>query len=46
MFFKKGEMLFIFFRGLENEFVMDKKNGIVYKFVKIIIKNDVNYFVL
>ncbi|MEC9127712.1 MAG: PilZ domain-containing protein, partial [Pseudomonadota bacterium] len=45
-FFKKGETLFIFFRGLENEFAMDKKNGIAYKLVKIITKNDVNYLAL
>ena len=45
-FFKTGETLFIFFRGLENEFVMDKKNGIAYKLVKIITKNDVNYLAL
>lgn len=45
-FFKKGETLFIFFRGLENEFAMDKKNGIAYKLVKIIPKNDVNYLAL
>ena len=45
-FFKTGETLFIFFRGLENEFAMDKKNGIAYKLVKIITKNDVNYLAL
>mgnify|MGYP000150248372 FL=1 len=45
-FFKKGETLFIFFRGLENEFAMDKKNGIAYKLVKIVPKNDVNYLAL
>ncbi|APD90456.1 pilus assembly protein PilZ [Alteromonas mediterranea] len=45
-FFKTGETLFIFFRGLESEFAMDKKNGIAYKLVKIITKNDVNYLAL
>lgn len=44
--FKKGETLFIFFRGLENEFAMDKKNGIAYTLVKISTKNDVNYLAL
>ncbi|APE02539.1 pilus assembly protein PilZ [Alteromonas mediterranea] len=45
-FFKTGETLFIFFRGLESEFAMDKKNGIAYKLVKIITKNEVNYLAL
>jgi len=45
-FFKTGEKLFIYFRGLENEFAMDKKNGIAYKLVKIIAKNDINYLAL
>ena len=44
--FKKGETLFIYFRGLENEFAMDKKNGIAYTLVKISTKNDVNYLAL
>jgi PilZ domain. len=45
-FFKKDETLFIFFRGLESEFAMDKKNGIAYKLIKVITKNDVNYLAL
>jgi hypothetical protein len=44
--FKKGETLHIFFRGLENEYALDKKNGIAYKLVKISTKNDVNYLAL
>ncbi|WP_334063922.1 PilZ domain-containing protein [Alteromonas genovensis] len=44
--FEKGELLFIYFRGLESEFTMDKKNGIAYKLVKISTKNDVNYLAL
>ncbi|WP_334021231.1 PilZ domain-containing protein [Alteromonas sp. S015] len=45
-FFEKGETLFIFFRGLESEFAMDKKNGIAYKLVKIVTKNDAHYLAL
>lgn len=45
-FFKKGETLHIFFRGLETEYALDKKNGIAYKLVKISTKNDVNYLAL
>ncbi len=44
--FKKGETLFIYFRGLENEFALDKKNGIAYKLINITSKNDVNYLAL
>ena len=44
--FNKGETLYIFFRGLENEYALDKKNGIAYKLVKISTKNDVNYLAL
>jgi len=45
-FFKKGELLLVYFRGLETEFAMDKKNGIAYKLVKIIRKKDVIYLAL
>lgn len=44
--FNVGETLFIYFRGLENEFALDTKNGIAYKLVKIIAKNDANYLAL
>ncbi|BFT29746.1 PilZ domain-containing protein [Alteromonas sp. D210916BOD_24] len=44
--FNKGETLFIYFRGLENEFALDKKNGIAYKLINITSKNDVNYLAL
>lgn len=33
--FKKNERVSVYFRGLETEFAMDKKNGIAYKLVKI-----------
>ena len=41
--FEKGELLFVYFRGLENEFTLDKKHGIAYRLVKISEKNDVKY---
>ncbi|MEM7421355.1 MAG: PilZ domain-containing protein [Pseudomonadota bacterium] len=45
-FFRQDETLFIYFRGLESEFALDKKNGIAYKLVKVSTKNDVNYLAL
>ena len=44
--FKKNERVSVYFRGLETEFAMDKKNGIAYKLVKITRKNDLIYLAL
>ncbi|MCU7555752.1 PilZ domain-containing protein [Alteromonas sp. ASW11-19] len=44
--FKTGEKVFIYFRGLEDEFAMDKKNGIAYTVVKIGRKKDIQYLSL
>ena len=44
--FKQNELIFVYFRGLENEFAMDKKHGIAYKLVKTTRKNDVVYLSL
>ena len=44
--FKQNELLYVYFRGLENEFAMDKKHGIAYRLVKTTRKNDVVYLSL
>jgi hypothetical protein len=44
--FKKDERVSVYFRGLENEFAMDRKRGIAYKLVKISRKNDIIYLAL
>ena len=44
--FKKDDVFEVFFRGLEDEFAMDKNHGISYKLVKISHKNDVVYLAL
>ena len=36
----------IFFRGLEEEFAMDKKHGVVYRVLKMLYKNDHQYLML
>ncbi len=41
-----GEVIEIFFRGLEEEFSMDKKQGIVYEVLKTVFKNDHQYLML
>lgn len=44
--FKDGELLYCYFRGLEEEFAMDKTNGIAYRLVKITEKKDIVYLAL
>eukprot|EP01093_Parvamoeba_rugata_P011645 TRINITY_DN321_c0_g2_i5.p1 TRINITY_DN321_c0_g2~~TRINITY_DN321_c0_g2_i5.p1 ORF type:complete len:847 (-),score=169.64 TRINITY_DN321_c0_g2_i5:14801-17341(-) len=44
--FKKQELLFVYFRGLESEFAMDKKKGIAYTLVKVTRKKDIVYLSL
>lgn len=44
--FKQNELLQVYFRGLEGEFAMDKKNGIAYRLVKTVRKKDVIYLAL
>ncbi|RDV29344.1 PilZ domain-containing protein [Alteromonas aestuariivivens] len=44
--FQPGEHVQILFRGLEDEFSLDKKNGIVYQVIKIIPGEDVQYLQL
>ncbi|WP_137166417.1 PilZ domain-containing protein [Salinimonas lutimaris] len=43
---ERNELVEIFFRGLEEEFAMDKKRGIVYEVLKIVEKNDFKYLML
>lgn len=44
--FKPGERVFVYFRGLEEEFTMDKKNGIAYSIVKITRNKEIQYLAL
>ena len=44
--FKPGERLSVYFRGIESEFALDKKQGIVYHIVKIIREDDSQFLML
>ncbi|WP_218311856.1 PilZ domain-containing protein [Alteromonas antoniana] len=44
--FKPNEKVQVYFRGLEDEFTMDKRNGIAYTVVKIIRKKEIQYLAL
>ncbi|GEA11889.1 PilZ domain-containing protein [Alteromonas sp. KUL49] len=44
--FNNGDILHCYFRGLEEEFAMDKSNGIAYRVVKITEKKDIVYLAL
>ncbi|MEW9798773.1 PilZ domain-containing protein [Alteromonas sp. CYL-A6] len=44
--FKPNERVSVHFRGFEEEFAMDKKNGIAYTIVKIMRKKDIQYIAL
>lgn len=41
-----NEQLEIFFRGLEEEFAMDKKHGVSYRVLRSLFKNDHHYLML
>lgn len=44
--FKSGERLSLYFRGIESEFALDKKQGIVYHIVKIVRERDFQFLML
>lgn len=44
--FQPQQRLMIFFRGLEDEFAMDKHNGIAYSVITSRVENDTNYLIL
>ncbi|WP_156824204.1 PilZ domain-containing protein [Salinimonas chungwhensis] len=41
-----SDQIEIFFRGLEEEFAMDKKQGVVYRILKMVYKNEHQYLML
>ncbi len=44
--FQPQQRLMIFFRGLEDEFAMDKQNGIAYSVITSRVENDTHYLIL
>lgn len=44
--FQAKQKLYVFFRGLENEYAMDKQNGVVYSVITTKTENDTQYLIL